>query len=110
MNTRQRRLVRAVAIALAAGSIAAPAIARADEDTQQEIRALKQQIEALSRKVDELSRRQEAKPRREERMEAAPPAAAPATLPGNSLTFHVGGGNITLYGHVDVSLDDQTNG
>jgi len=102
--------VRAVAIALAAGSIAAPAIARADEDTQQEIRALKQQIEALSRKVDELSRRQEARPRREERMEAAPPAAAPATLPGNSLTFHVGGGNITLYGHVDVSLDDQTNG
>jgi predicted porin len=44
-------------------------------------------------------------------MEGATPAApSPATLPGNSLTFHVGGGNITLYGHVDVSLDDQTNG
>jgi predicted porin len=30
--------------------------------------------------------------------------------PGNSLTFEVGGGEITLYGHVDISLDSQTNG
>src|SRR5262249_44708542 len=30
--------------------------------------------------------------------------------PGKDLTFQVGGGEVTLYGHVDVSLDEQTNG
>ena len=30
--------------------------------------------------------------------------------PGNDLTFQVGGGELTLFGHVDVSVDYQTNG
>jgi len=109
MKMRRNTLARAVIIALAAGSAAMPAIARADEDTQKEIRALKQQIEMLSRKVDELSRKEEATSAKQQRMEVAAPAAV-AMKPGSSLTFEVGGGEVTLYGHVDVSLDTQTNG
>ena len=30
--------------------------------------------------------------------------------PGNDLTFLVGGGEVQIYGHADVSLDDQTSG
>jgi len=29
---------------------------------------------------------------------------------GKDLVFKVGGGEVQLYGHADVSLDDQTNG
>ncbi len=109
MNIRQDRLARAVAIALAVGSVAAPALARADDDTQSQIRALKQQLEMLSRKGDELSRKEQGNYARQARA-ADPAAPAIPTKPGNNLTFRVGGGEITLYGHVDVSLDDQTNG
>src|SRR5256885_6524302 len=30
--------------------------------------------------------------------------------PGKELVFKAGGGEVQLYGHADVSLDDQTNG
>jgi predicted porin len=118
MDRRQKTIARAVAMCFAAVSLAAAPYARADEDSQREIRALKEQIEMLSRKVDELSRREAATSAKQERLERQPPPLAPTPVasggpvgkPGNSLTFNVGGGEVTLYGHVDVSLDEQTNG
>src|SRR5256885_8279945 len=43
---------------------------------------------------------------------AAAPAKAPANevKAGKDLIFKVGGGEVQLYGHADVSLDDQVNG
>lgn len=96
------RPILAAAIALAL----APAAASAD-DTQDQIRALKAQIDRLSRQVDDLSRKAaEAPPA----PRTAPAPGGVAQKPGNDLTFQVGGGEVTIYGHVDVSLDDQTNG
>ena len=116
MHCRQKPVVRAVAMAFAAASLLAAPCVRADDDTQREIRALKEQIEKLSRRVDELSNKEANTRAKQEQMERRPPppvAMAPAGPPqaaGNSLTWHVGGGEVTLYGSIDLSLDDQTNG
>lgn len=101
----RRTLLVAVALALTP-------MAAAAEDTQDQIRALRQQIDALSRQVEQLSRDAEQRKAAPPAERGAPPGAAPAVVgkPGNSLTFLVGGGEVTLYGHVDVSLDEQTNG
>ena len=110
MQPRIKTISRAVTMVFATASFIAAAPARADEHTDREIRELKAQIETLMRRVDDLSRKQQAAPAAQpERAEgrAAPPVGM---KPGNNLTFQVGGGEITLYGHVDVSLDDQTNG
>ncbi|HEX4781711.1 MAG TPA: porin [Usitatibacter sp.] len=118
MDRRQKTIARAVATAFAAASLAGAPYARADDESQREIRALKEQIEMLSRKVDELSRKEAATSARQREIESHPPpmaqaassAAGPVAKPGNSLTWNVGGGEVTLYGHVDVSLDEQNNG
>ena len=114
MTPCRKSLPRAVSIALAATSLLGIPCAYADEDTQAQIRALKEQIEKLSRQVDDLSRREAATSARQKQLEQAPApvvsAAQPAMKPGNDLTFHVGGGEVTIYGHLDVSLDTQTNG
>lgn len=115
MTRKRKPVAHAVLLALAGAALATgPFDARADEDTQREIRALKDQVEKLSRQVDELSRREAATSARQHDLEKRAPApaaaAAPAVMPGNDLTFHVGGGEVTLYGHLDVSIDTQTNG
>jgi predicted porin len=109
MNAALKTPARLTAITIAVAAALQAFPARADDDTQREIRVLKEQIEALMRKVDDLSRKESATAAKQEQMEKQ---AAPAIgrKPGNDLTFQVGGGEITLYGHVDVSLDDQTNG
>ena len=78
--------------------------ARADElsDMKAKLDALQRQIQELQAQIGSVQRKQE---------QLAPaPAPGVSMKPGNSLTFQVGGGEVTLYGHVDVSLDDQTNG
>lgn len=109
MDRKRKTIVRAVAMTFATASLIGATHARADDDTQREIRALKQQIESLMQKVDDLSRKEAATSAKQEQMEKH---AAPgiSMKPGNDLTFQVGGGEVTIYGHVDVSLDDQTNG
>ena len=91
-------------LAMTAGAAALGAgPARADDSTQREIEALKAQIQALSHKVDELSRKEAMRP-------AHPPPPPPAGEGGGNLTYPVGRGVVQIYGHVDVSLDEQNNG
>jgi predicted porin len=102
-NPRLKPIARALFVATTAAAALQAGPARADDATQREIEALKAQIQALSHKVDELSRREAARP---PPIEAAPAAQAP----GQDLTYRVGAGMVQIYGHVDVSLDTQTNG
>jgi predicted porin len=98
-------------LAVAAALCARPAFA--DDDTQRQIRALKDQVEALMRKVDDLQNKEAATAARQETIQRQvdkSPSTGISMKPGNDLTFQVGGGEVTLYGHVDVSLDDQTSG
>jgi predicted porin len=92
----------AVACSLAMGFMG---IAHADpaSDMQDKLDALQKQIHELQAQMSSMKKAPEAAP-------AAAPAAGNRMKPGNDLTFQVGGGEVTIYGHVDVSLDDQSNG
>jgi predicted porin len=71
---------------------------------RQQIDLLQKQIEMLNKRLDQAEQKAVSQP-----VQAA--AAPSASIkPGNDLTFQVGGGEVTLYGHADVSLDYQTNG
>src|SRR5256885_4039781 len=97
----------ALAVSLALGCVGN---AHADQasDMQAKLDALQKEIQELQAQIGALRKKQE---------QAAPAAAAaPAKAPANEvkagkeLIFKVGGGEVQLYGHADVSLDDQTNG
>ena len=97
----------AIAVSLALGCVGN---AHADQasDMQAKLDALQKQVQELQAQMAALRKKQE---------QAAPAAAAaPAKAPANEvkagkdLIFKVGGGEVQLYGHADVSLDDQTNG
>src|SRR5256886_17064333 len=97
----------AIAVSLALGCVGN---AHADQasDMQAKLDALQKQVQELQAQIGALRKKQE---------QAAPAtAAAPAKAPANEvkagkeLVFKVGGGEVQLYGHADVSLDDQTNG
>ena len=103
MSFNRKPLVVCCSLALAfAGS------ARADQmsDMQSQLEALQKQIQQLQSQMESVKRQQAAHP-------APPPGAAMTENhiePGRSLTFDVAGAKVQLYGHVDVSLDTQTNG
>src|SRR5256884_1201037 len=97
----------AIAVSLALGCVGN---AHADQasDMQAKLDALQKEIQELQAQIGAL---------RKERAQAALGLAAlPARPPANEvkagkeLVFKVGGGEVQLYGHADVSLDDQTNG
>src|SRR6266700_2183123 len=71
---------------------------------------MQQKLDALQKQVDELKAQLGAVQKKQEQAPAAAAAPAISMKPGNDLTFKVGGGEVTLYGHADVSVDYQTNG
>ena len=99
MPFQEKSLAIACSLAFAcAGS------AHADQlsDLQSKLDAMQKQIQELQAQIGSVKKAQE-------RQEAAP-APGITMKPGNDLIFQVGGGEIQIYGHVDVSLDDQTTG
>src|SRR5450759_75866 len=97
MTFQKRSLVIACSLALAC-----MATAHADQvsDMQAKMDALQKQMQELQAQMGTMAKKQE----------QVAPAPGISMKPGNDLTFQVGGGEVTLYGHVDVSLDNQTNG
>ena len=106
----------ALAIALA---FAAPGIARADmeSDLKAQVDALQRQLDAVKAQLEQVT--QEIKKQKEEKAAAAaapPPAAPPGGGPylehkPGTLTFLTpGGGDVTLYGNLNVSFDYATKG
>ena len=83
-------------------AIACMGSAHADQlsDMQTKLDALQRQIQELQAQIGSVQKKQE----------QAAPSPGVSMKPGNDLTFQVGGGEVTLYGHADVSVDDQTNG
>ena len=115
----------AAACAAMATLYASPALAQtSSSDANQEISALKQQVQALMKRVDELSARSYEASNRTAAIQApAAPAAAlplPTTAaaatqalqrkPGSGFTVLTRGGELSLYGNLDVSLDDTSKG
>jgi hypothetical protein len=100
----------ALAIAIA---FAAPGLARADmeSDLRAQIEALQKQLDAVKTQLDQVSA--DVRKQKEAANAAPPPSGAPyiERKPGDALTFIVsGGGEVTLYGNLDVSFDYATKG
>ena len=98
-------LVLACSIALAAAS----GNAHADQaaDMQAKLDALQKQVADLQSQMNDAA----AKAQKQEEAAAAPAAPAIRTKPGDALIFQIGDkSEVTLYGHVDVSADYQSNG
>lgn len=94
-----------VACCLAFASVG---VVRADDnaDMKAKLEALQKQIEVLKGQIDKMS----GQVQKQEARAASAPASAITMKPGPALTFGVGGGEVTLYGHIDVSADDTNNG
>jgi predicted porin len=110
MMFRKRSIAVACSLALASMGVA-----HADEmsDMKAKLDALQKQIQDLKDQMSSVQKKQEqvqAQPAAPAAQAAAPQGNAPSMKPGNDLTFKVGGGEVTIYGHADVSLDYQTNG
>src|SRR5471032_2800599 len=100
MTFQKKSLTIACSLALACmGS------AHADQlsDLQSKLDAMQRQIQELQAQIGSVKKAQE-------KQEQPAPSPGVSMKPGNDLIFQVGGGEIQLYGHVDVSLDTQTNG
>src|SRR5260370_10144277 len=96
----------AVAIALAGA-------ARADDasDLKAKFEELQKQMESLKSQLDQVNA--QLQKQKEEQAKAAPAGGAVPFLKkkeGDPVTFTTPGGEITLYGQLDVSLDDTTKG
>jgi len=93
----------AIACALA---LAAMGSAHADElsDMKAKLDALQKEIQELKEQMGSVQKKQE------QAATQVAPSPGNSIKPGNDLTFRVGGGEVTIYGHADVSLDYQTNG
>jgi predicted porin len=104
MNHARKPLARAVAIALAtAGTLwATPALA--DEETQQQIRALKEQVELLMKKVDELQRKEATTAAKTEQIEKRTAVSSVVEV-GRAVVK-----GMEFYGNLDLSVDSTTKG
>src|SRR5579885_1813740 len=113
-----RRLAAHAAAASVAFAVAAsPTRAQTNDDMRRAIEELQRQIQVLKDRLD----KQETQQKAQSAAPAAPPAAAPATAaagqheflerkPGDNVTFFTRGGEATIYGNLDLSIDDISKG
>ncbi|HWZ48624.1 MAG TPA: porin [Herbaspirillum sp.] len=108
---RNKTMMRAFTLILGVSCIgfASSVGAQTSQDMKQQIDALQKQIEALRADLNHISEQQKAQPP----VAAAAPAANHDFLErkaGDGLTLLTRGGEVTLYGNADLSIDDTTKG
>jgi predicted porin len=112
MTTRQLAVIAAMPL------LALAVAARADvtSDLQAQVQALQRQLEAVKAQLDkvteDMAKQKQAEQKREaEQKEVKAGAPYVERKPGDALTFIVpGGGEVSLYGNLDVSFDYTTKG
>lgn len=88
-------------------------VAYADQapDTQTQIQSLQQQLDAMKAQLDQLKAQQEKDQAGQAKAKAVQAAATPARANGGPLTFLLGKNDeMSVYGNLDLSLDDSTKG
>lgn len=103
--------LKIVLVAGMAVMIAASGKARADDqsDLKAQVEASQKQLEAVKAQLDQVTA--EMQKEKEARNKEAKAAPLIQRKPGDTLTFLVPGrGEVTLYGHLDVSVDETTKG
>src|SRR6266566_2712278 len=107
MNVRKLQAIGAAALL----ALAATAQADITSDLQAQVQALQRQLDAVKAQLDAVTA--EMQKQKQEQQQRRPAATAPfiERKPGDALTFLVpGGGELTLYGNLDVSFDYTTKG
>jgi len=97
-------------------AVAATGTARADDasDLKAKFEALQKQMEAVKAQLDQVTSQLQ-KQKEDQAKQAAAPASSGAVpfmkkKEGDPVTFVTPGGEVTLYGHFNVSLDDTSKG
>ena len=94
-------------------ALGATHVAYADDasDFKAKYEALQRQMDALKTQMDQVTAQmQKQKQEPQQQSQAASGGTFIERKPGNDLTFLIGGGEVTLYGHADVSADYVNNG
>ena len=113
-----------MALMVGASGLAASGPANAqsnNEALKQQIDSLKQQLEALQSQMQLVLKQQQAAPPAPPAQAAAAPSPAVATAapeshefleraPGGGVTFLTRGGELSIYGNLDLSIDDVSKG
>ena len=111
MGLKIGKVALVAAVATNATFMSAPAMAQAsNQELKQQIDSLRDQLEKLQKQLDQVSKQQPTAP-------APAPMAQPAAgheflerKSGEGVTFFTRGGEVTIYGNLDLSLDDSTKG
>jgi predicted porin len=91
--------------------VCVPARGDVTSDLQAQVQALQRQLEAVKAQLDQVTAEMKRQAEQKKEAEAASGGAAIERKPGDTLTFGVpGGGEVTLYGNLDVSFDYTTKG
>lgn len=108
-----KRIALLCAIAFGTGSVAfsGTVSAQSPDEMKRQIDALQRQLEALKNRMDEMSVQQQ-------KAQSAPVAPAAAggghqfleRKEGDGVTFYTRGGEVSVYGNLDISVDDTTKG
>jgi predicted porin len=107
MNVRKLAAVAAMPLLYVAG------VAHADitSDLQAQVQALQRQLDAVKAQLDAVTAEMQKQKQAQEQQRPAATAPFIERKPGDALTFLVpGGGELTLYGNLDVSFDYTTKG
>lgn len=114
MEMKLKTIARVCALVVGASSIGFSGVANAqstNQEMKQQIDMLQKQIEMLKTRLDKVSEQQNA-------TQPAQAAAAVASgsheyierKPGDDMTFLTRGGEVSIYGNLDISVDSTTKG
>src|ERR1035441_4169647 len=112
MESKLKKAARALALVAGAScvGISGPAQAQSNQDLKQKIDLLQQQIDLLKAQLDKVAQQQSAAPA----AAAAPQASGGHDFlerkAGDGVTFFTRGGELSIYGNLDISADDSTKG
>ena len=107
MNVRKLQAIGAAALL----AVAATAQADVTSDLQAQVQALQRQLDAVKAQLDAVTAEMQRQKQAQEQPRPAATAPFIERKPGDALTFLVpGGGELTLYGNLDVSFDYATKG
>src|SRR5437773_7091459 len=107
---RKKTMTKACAFILGASSVGVAGSASAEATTQQltqQIEMLQKQIEMLRTDLNQVSAQQKAQPLAQAAPAASESHAFLERKPGDGVTFFTRGGEISLYGNLDMSVDDS---
>lgn len=110
---RKKTITRACAFILGASSVGFVGSANAQSSNQQltqQIEMLQKQIDALKTNINQVSVQQNARPLAQAATVDSGSHAFLERKPGDGLTFLTRGGEVSLYGNLDLSMDYTTKG